>query len=159
MPFIENVAKSDISSGNHYQCGEDAILIQIGDPCSEFPKPNQKFYRTFQFEFLDLERDSEGCEEFKITDEQASDIAKILMFALNEDRNVLVHCHMGICRSGAITEVGSIMGFTPTSRYRQPNLLVKHKILKALGLTYDSEEEPYEIRGYVVDKFGNRIEM
>ena len=54
--------------------------------------------------------------------------------------NVLVHCHAGICRSGAVVEVGSMIGFTPTERYRQPNLRVKRKMMKELGLTYDETE-------------------
>jgi protein tyrosine phosphatase len=61
--------------------------------------------------------------------------------------NVLVHCHAGICRSGAVVEVGTILGFTPTERFRLPNLRVKHKMMKALGLTYDANEksEPFNI--------------
>jgi hypothetical protein len=41
------------------------------------------------------------------------------------------------------------MGFTPTDRFRAPNLLVKHRMMKALGLTYDSEEKPYDKGGSV----------
>ena len=67
--------------------------------------------------------------------------------------NVLVHCHAGICRSGAVVEVGEIMGFTPTDRFRAPNLLVKHRMMKALGLTYDSEEKPYD-KGASVSAYG-----
>jgi len=51
--------------------------------------------------------------------------------------NVIVHCHAGICRSGAVVEVASMMGFTPTDRYRQPNMRVKQKMMKVLGWTYE----------------------
>ena len=55
--------------------------------------------------------------------------------------NVIVHCTAGICRSGAVTEIGVQMGFDDVGRYRQPNLLVKHKMSKVLGWVYDPEEE------------------
>ena len=42
----------------------------------------------------------------------------------------------------AVVEVGEIMGFTPTDRFRAPNLLVKHRMMKALGWTYDEDEKP-----------------
>ena len=51
--------------------------------------------------------------------------------------NVVVHCHAGVCRSGAVAEVGITMGFEDTGVFRAPNLMVKHKLMKALGMTYD----------------------
>ena len=56
--------------------------------------------------------------------------------------NVVVHCYAGICRSGAVCEVGVMMGFNDTERFRSPNLLVKHRMMKALGWTYDENEKP-----------------
>jgi rhodanese-related sulfurtransferase len=61
--------------------------------------------------------------------------------------NVVVHCHAGICRSGAVCEVGVMMGFTDCERFRAPNLLVKHKMMRVLGWTYDSEEKSYDVHG------------
>ena len=34
-----------------------------------------------------------------------------------------------------------MMGFEDTKRYRQPNLLVKHQMMRELGLSYDSNEK------------------
>jgi predicted protein tyrosine phosphatase len=51
--------------------------------------------------------------------------------------NVVVHCMAGICRSGAVVEVGVMMGFNDCEKYRQPNLRVKHKLMKQLGWTYN----------------------
>jgi hypothetical protein len=56
--------------------------------------------------------------------------------------NVVVHCYAGICRSGAVCEVGVMMGFQDTGRFRSPNLLVKHGMMRALGWTYDTDEKP-----------------
>ena len=38
------------------------------------------------------------------------------------------------------------MGFDDTERFRSPNLLVKHRMMKALGWTYN-EEEKHTING------------
>ena len=60
---------------------------------------------------------------------------------MENSMNVLVHCHAGVCRSGAVVEVGSMMGFTPTDKnIRIPNLRVKQKMMKSLGWTYDSDK-------------------
>lgn len=151
MPLIENVSWDDVKNGWHTPMGDGAVLIQIADPATFFPVPKNSFATIYQYEFLDAEdKDIEKYgEEPLFSDFQAYDIVGILMDTLAENRNVLVHCHAGICRSGAIVEVASMMGFTPTNRYRQPNLRVKHKLMKALGWTYDSEEVSYGIGGNI----------
>lgn len=139
--WIENISWDDAKNGWHYACGENAMLIQIADPASFFPEPKYKFKEIHQFEFLDAE-DADGFpEEAKISDEQATEIVRLLNHAMENSMNVVVHCHAGICRSGAVVEVASMMGFTPTDRYRQPNLRVKHKMMKVLGWTYDADEK------------------
>lgn len=142
MPLIENVSWDDVKYGNHTDMGDNAILIQISDPASFFPEPKAAFRAIDKFEFLDAEdSDIERYgEEPLISDYQANKLVCILQNALSENMNVLVHCHAGICRSGAVVEVAQMMGFTPTNRFRQPNLRVKHKMMRALGLTYDSDE-------------------
>ncbi len=120
--------------------GEDAVLIQIVDPASYFPVPNKKFARVHQFEFLDVEdtEPDENLKEFAITDDQAAELVRVLQLALDEKRNVIVHCHAGLCRSGAVAEVGVMMGFTHTGRtHRTPNVRVKTKMMRVLGWTYD----------------------
>jgi predicted protein tyrosine phosphatase len=135
--WIENVSKSDIILGFHSDLGENTMLIQITDPATFFPTPKRVFKEVHQFEFLDAE-DTDGFpDDAKISDEQAEQLVGLLQHAMDNSMNVLVHCHAGICRSGAVTEVGTMMGFTATERYRQPNLRVKHKMMKVLGLTYE----------------------
>jgi hypothetical protein len=60
--------------------------------------------------------------------------------------NVVVHCHAGVCRSGAVCEIGVMLGFNDTEAFRSPNLLVKHRMMRALGWLYD-EQEPHSING------------
>lgn len=145
--WIQNVALSDIQKGFHINPGENAMLIQIVDPCMEFPTPKYDFKEVHKFEFLDLEKDDmPSAEEFKITDNQARDLVILLDYARTNRMNVIVHCVAGVCRSGAVCEVGVMMGFDDTEVFRSPNLLVKHKMMKALGWTYD-ENEPHTING------------
>ena len=139
--WIENVARDDIRHGWHYDCGENSMLIQISDPPGDHPTPKWKFKEVYQFDFLDAEDDDGFDEDFKITDIQAADLVWCLDRALANHMNVVVHCHAGICRSGAVVEVATMMGFTATDRYRQPNLRVKHKMMKVLGWTYDENEK------------------
>jgi predicted protein tyrosine phosphatase len=145
--WIQNVALSDIQKGFHIDAGINSMLIQIVDPAMEFPTPKYQFKETHQFEFLDLEKDDlPSAEEFKITDEQAQRLVELLQHAKDNRMNVIVHCVAGVCRSGAVCEVGVMMGFDDTEVFRSPNLLVKHKMMKALGWTYD-ENEPHTING------------
>ena len=63
--------------------------------------------------------------------------------------NVIGHCHAGVCRSGAVCEIGVMLGFDDTEAFRSPNLLVKHRMMRALGWLYD-EQEPHSINGVPV---------
>lgn len=143
MPWIQNCAASDINTGLWHRLPDDnTILIQITDPASWVPASPFSFKKTYHFEFLDIEKDDYVFdEECRCSQAQADELVKILKDALTNGDSVLVHCHAGICRSGAVTEIGVMLGFEDTGRYRQPNLLVKHQMMKALGWAYDPDEE------------------
>ena len=136
--FIENVSKSDVFNGHHYDAGINSMLIRIQDPATEFGKIKYPFKEVHEFEFLDAEDEDGFPDECKIQDEHAVELVRLLKHAQEKHMNVVVHCHAGICRSGAVVEVATMMGFTPTDRYRQPNVRVKTKMMRVLGLTYDS---------------------
>jgi len=144
--WIQNVSMSDIRQGFHINPGINSMLIQIVDPAYEFPVPEYQFREVHQFEFLDAEQNDRFPDECKITDEQAQELVRLLQHAQEQRMNVIVHCHAGVCRSGAVAEVGVMLGFRDTEAFRSPNLLVKHKMMKALGWTYD-EAEPHTING------------
>ena len=146
MPWIENVSLGDIPRGRHHNAGENSMLIQIVDPDMEFPTPMHTFKETHKFKFLDLEKSDPWGEEFKVSDNQAAELVRLLQHALDNRMNVVVHCVAGVCRSGAVCEVGVMMGFNDAEAFRSPNLLVKHKMMKVLGMTYD-EAEPHTING------------
>ena len=148
--WIQNVSMSDIRQGFHINPGFNSMLIQIVDPAYEFPVPKYQFREVHQFEFLDAEKTDNFPDECKCTDEQAQELVRLLQHAQRERMNVIVHCHAGVCRSGAVAEVGVMLGFKDTESFRSPNLLVKHKMMKALGWTYD-ENEKHSINGETTD--------
>ncbi len=150
MPWIENVSLGDIPKAKHHNAGENSMLIQIVDPDMTFPAPMHQFKETHQFKFLDLEGPDAYGHEFKVTDEQAESLVQLLQHALANRMNVVVHCVAGVCRSGAVCEVGVMMGFDDCEAFRSPNLLVKHKMMKHLGWTYN-EQEPHTINGVILD--------
>ena len=127
--FIENVSRADILAGTHSDAGPNSMLIQISGVVSEHPTPLKAFREIHQFNFEDIEED----EEWACTDDQATELASLLRHAMNNHMNVIVHCHAGLCRSGAVVEAGILIGFNPPDRVRLPNTLVKNKLFKALG--------------------------
>lgn len=150
--FIENCAAADMAVKFHHDPGINSMLIQITDPASWKPIPAHTFKEIHHFEFLDVENDDKEAEEFGINDAQAIELVRLLKHALDSKMNVIVHCFAGLCRSGAVAEIGIMMGFQDTERIRIPNLRVKHKMMKVLGWTYD-ENEHREIDGW--RKFNN----
>ena len=143
MPWIENVAASDIPIGFHHDAGPNSMLISIVDPASWRPEAKHQFKERHNFEFLDVEEKDEVLDEaMKCSQDQANQLVGLLQYALANRMNVVVHCYAGICRSGAVCEVGVMLGFQDTGRFRSPNLLVKHRMMKALGWTYDENEKP-----------------
>ena len=149
MPWIQNVGIRDIKNAHHFEAGDNSMLIQICDTAYEFPTPLKKFKEVHQFEFLDVEATDQQFAEFACTQEQADELVRLLQHALDNRMNVVVHCHAGVCRSGAVCEVGVMMGFDDTEVFRSPNLLVKHLMMKSLGWTYD-DQEPHSINGVPV---------
>jgi predicted protein tyrosine phosphatase len=137
MPWIENVAAADIPTGFHHAAGENSMLISIVDPAGWRPEAKHQFKERHNFEFLDVEEKDKVLEEaMKCSHEQAAELVGLLQYALDNHMNVVVHCYAGICRSGAVCEVGVMMGFDDTNRFRAPNLLVKHRMMRVLGWTY-----------------------
>lgn len=144
--WIQNVALSDIAQGHHVAVGGNAMLIQIVDPGMEFPTPRYQFREVHQFEFLDVEENDPYPEEVKCSAAQAAELVRLLQHAMDHRMDVIVHCVAGVCRSGAVCEVGVMMGFQDTEAFRSPNLLVKHRMMRVLGWTYDADE-PHTING------------
>jgi predicted protein tyrosine phosphatase len=133
--FIENCSEKDIARGKHRDAGENSMLIQIADCDRVFVTPRQKFSEVYQFRFSDIEDNHPMAELYGISDKQATYIARLLERAVEKRMNVIVHCFAGICRSGAVSIVGEILGMAPSGKFRLPNTRVKRKLMAKLGLT------------------------
>ena len=143
MPWIENVSASDIPIKFHHDAGENSMLISITDPASWRPTPKHNFKEIHHFEFLDIEKNDECLDEaMRCSQEQANELVRLLQHALDNRMNVVVHCFAGVCRSGAVAEIGVMLGFDDVGNFRSPNLLVKHRMMNALGWEYDENEKP-----------------
>lgn len=135
-PTITNVSMFDISKLDAGY-SEDDILIQIVDPGLTFPEPKFNFKHVHQFEFNDDDPESIHLPTTVFFNaEMAEQVANILTEAYAANRNVVVHCVAGLCRSGAVVEVGVMMGFRALHSNRQPNSWVKRKLIEALGYGY-----------------------
>ena len=141
MPFITNVSRFDITQGWHEDAGVNSVLIQIIDKREGFPVPKYNFREVHQFVFDDVE-DKDNPDA--ITHCQAEKLAEILIEAYGNHSNIVVHCHAGICRSGAVVEVGIMLGFDPPDRFRNPNVLVKQRLMQALGMQINEKTSVFQ---------------
>lgn len=139
MPWIENVSMKNAARAFHHHCEPNAMMIRIHDPAF-VPLPlirPDRFREIHSFEFLDIE-DTEGdMGEFAPRPEHAKELVRLLRHALEKRMNVVVHCHAGLCRSGAVAEIGTMMGFDEVHTRRIPNTLLKTLMLKELGWSYE----------------------
>lgn len=142
--FIENVAAADIPRAFHFDPGPNSMLISICDPAGWRPEALFPFRERHDFEFLDIEDDdiekNPAWQESAISLWQARSLVGLLARARREGMNVIVHCTAGVCRSGAVAEVGVVMGFADTERFRIPNLRVKRLMMEALE-NYEQENQ------------------
>lgn len=139
FPWIQNISIEAIILGRHFDAGENSMLIQIGDPNQSLPIPKfDKFKHVHQFFFYDI-----ALPEYEgsITDDDAMKIAELIKAAFSNRTNIVVHCHAGLCRSGAIASAAIKYGFSDTGVDRMPNVLVKEKILKYLKIDYPESEK------------------
>ena len=145
MPSIQNVSRYDVESGSHLatDSGRKVVLIQISDPDTAHPTPAKSFEKIFKFKFLDIEEDQECPDQWRPSADDAYYIASILLTCLQMDYDLVVHCHAGVCRSGAVAEVGEMLGFEYAGSYKQPNVALKKHLMNALGLSFDPEESPF----------------
>lgn len=128
MAWIENVSMDNVRKAHHYDPGENSMLISIVDPGHAAPNPLYPFKEKHYFQFLDTQE----IGEESIQPGQAACIAELLLKAADNKMNVVVHCHAGLCRSGAVVEAGILAGLAETDRIRVPNGLVKKLIINAM---------------------------
>lgn len=130
-PWIENVSMEKIISGEHRLDKGNTILIQIQDVHTEFvtPKFKDKFKAIHQFQFNDNEY---FFDKKNFNTHEADRMANILIGALDNNDNIVVHCKAGIYRSGAVAAVGSVIGFDAIGDIETPNKVVFNRLLDSI---------------------------
>ena len=132
--YCENVSRQDIKQGWHINpLVKKTYLIQISDIGYKQPKAlyENLFSDKLRLNFDDIE---DELDFNSITDYQAEQIAEFLSNAKQNAANIIVHCHAGICRSGAVVEAAVSVGYSDVEgRVRIPNTLVKRKVMSCLG--------------------------
>jgi predicted protein tyrosine phosphatase len=139
--WIQNVAAMGIPKGMYKDPGSNAMLIQISDPKDPyFPDPKTPFAERYQFTFFDVSDSDRDAERDGISNRQAFQIVQLLRRAQEREMNVVVNCMAGLSRSGAVAEIGVMMGFEDTLRPRTPNMRAKRLMMRLIGASYDSSD-------------------
>ena len=140
MTWVQNVSLKDAITGMHYFVPHKTVLIRIQDFGQTDFKPvlyHNQFVEVHKFCFND---NDDPDDISNITVEQAKLIANILKNCKEKEYNIVVHCIAGLCRSGAVADVGILYGFEDTETKKIPNMLVKNRLKEELGLTVDYSE-------------------
>lgn len=140
MAWIQNVSLSNAINGMHYFVPHKTVLIRIQDFGNINFQPvlyDDKFVEVHKFCFND---NDDPNDISNITESQAKQIADILKNCKDKGYNIVVHCVAGLCRSGAVADVGILYGFEDTETRKIPNMLVKNRLKEQLGLTVDYSE-------------------
>ena len=135
MPYVQNVSFDDVKKLIIHNDCSNTFLISITD--NDMPYPTHlgfDFGLAVYYQFLDVDG-----PEYKqaISDAQARGIVQWLEFAKRHNKDVLVHCMMGVNRSGAVREVAEILGFEVIGQKQGYNAYVKTKLIQAAGLGYE----------------------
>lgn len=135
MPYVQNVSFDDVKKLIIHNDCKNTLLISITD--NDMPYPTHlgfDFWSAVYYQFLDV-----YGPEYKqaISEGQAKGIIQWLEFAKRHNKDVLVHCMMGINRSGAVREVAEILGFEVIGQKQGYNAYVKTKLMQAAGFGYE----------------------
>jgi protein tyrosine phosphatase len=133
MAFIQNVSYTNFAGGAHRHPGKQAVAIQIlsKDRVDFRIESNLLGFPVSPYEFIETHKFliDDTSDPHCIDDKDVERISDILKESLDLDRNVIVHCAAGVSRSGAVCEVGTIIGFEDTWAFRMPNVVIKNKLL------------------------------
>lgn len=117
-------------------------LISITNSCGDDAKVQAPFGRVLFLQFNDTDEVGKG----EIHNDQAAEIANFIKAAREQQKNVWVNCHAGICRSGAVVSLLIDLGWESAESYlspgRIPNHLVYDKVRKHFPEVSQSWDKP-----------------
>jgi len=115
-------------------------LISIADCDTPPVEPHDNFGKVLFLHFDDTDNENDPNA---IVEWQVKTIAAFINHARENNKNVWVNCHAGICRSGAIVELLGQLGWMIADEFspeRHPNRLVKELVRqKFVELKYSWE--------------------
>jgi rhodanese-related sulfurtransferase len=123
-------------------------LISINDAAAFPPELKQPFDRVATF-FFDDESNPEWPGIMPVED--AVRMADFIKEARDLNKNVWAHCHAGICRSGAVVEVLSLLGWTVADDH-SPRRIPNTHVFKLLRLQFDELKNSWELDAQVAEK-------
>lgn len=135
MLYVQNVSFDDVKKLKYNNDCSNTLLISITDNDMQYPVDLGKgFWSAVYYQFLDVDG-----PQYKqgISEAQAKGIIEWLKFAQRHNKDILVHCMMGVNRSGAVREVAEILGFKVIGQKQGYNAYVKTKLIQAAGLGYE----------------------
>lgn len=140
MCNIANLPMSDVERdffpGWVFDDNKKCILIQIQDVGTDFIETDFEFHRIYRFSFNDVNKD----EDHFISESQIETISDRLLDCIDNGYNVIVHCHAGLCRSGAVVEAAKLLGMDVDENYpRIPNSDIFNALRKELLFFYSWE--------------------
>lgn len=158
MPKIQNIGIYDLVRGKYAVSRPDHTeLIRILNGIEELEAypPATTFLRTHVFVFLDIGDPpvqsamaaafhTAECDNYvrAITPEQARSLCGILQDAYLAGHDLVVHCTVGVSRSGAVVEAAVRMGFDDPGTFRAPNARVLRLLHEAEQIRTAHSESP-----------------
>lgn len=131
---VQNISMISFIHGSFQHWG--GTLIQICDPGTTHPDPPKDvhFDEVIRLSFFDAENSTGPSEQDALT------IANVI----KSKRNITVHCHAGLCRSGAVTEAAIAYGYEATRNPRIPNLRLKNQLFSLLNLGFNPNSSCFQ---------------
>jgi len=118
--FTANFPRAVVQTRFPFELDHRDWLISINDAASMEPEIKANFEKIFFFFFDDETPPWDGVMQ----PEQAIEMANVIKQARDLEKNIWVHCHAGICRSGAVVELLGLLGWTIVNDFspaRLPN--------------------------------------
>jgi len=120
MKFTANFSQATIETRFPMEVGEKDWLISIVDVGAADARVAQPFDKVFRFCFDDCEHTTQW--DTAMSPAQAQRMGFVIARARDLDKNVWVHCHAGIYRSGAVVEVLNLLGWTVVNDFSIPRI-------------------------------------
>lgn len=138
-----NISLSKVQKSTRQQITQSpAILISIVNPGFDNPydetedgsKFKHGYVRVYNFTVADLLDDDVNNPQYnmRFNDDQAARMIEIINRAASEQLDIVVHCHMGISRSAAVTSVTPVYGYSVQTNTSCANSSIRRRLMEVI---------------------------